>query len=112
MEGSVDRETQRGQVLPTETAECLAQRSDLWIFAYGSLMWDPGFVYAEAQPALLKGYHRSFCVYSRRHAARLSGPAWCLDSTAVARARVSPTACRRPTWLRRCIISGIARCRV
>ena len=40
---------------------------DLWIFAYGSLMWDPGFAYAEAQPALLKGYHRSFCVYSHRH---------------------------------------------
>jgi glutathione-specific gamma-glutamylcyclotransferase len=67
MEGSVDREMQRGRVLPTEIAECVAQRSDLWIFAYGSLMWDPGFVYAEAQPALLKGYHRSFCVYSHRH---------------------------------------------
>jgi cation transport protein ChaC len=41
--------------------------SDLWIFAYGSLMWDPGFPYCEAVPALLRGHHRSFCVYSRGH---------------------------------------------
>ena len=67
MEGSVDREMQRGRRLPTEIAECLAQRSDLWIFAYGSLMWDPGFAFIEAAPALLRGYHRRFCVYSHRY---------------------------------------------
>jgi cation transport protein ChaC len=50
-----------------EIAECLALKSDVWIFGYGSLMWDPGFAYVEAQPALLQGYHRSFCVYSHRH---------------------------------------------
>jgi glutathione-specific gamma-glutamylcyclotransferase len=50
-----------------EIAECLAGRSELWIFAYGSLMWDPCFAYGEAQPALLRGYHRSFCIYSRRY---------------------------------------------
>ncbi len=37
---------------------------DIWVFAYGSLMWDPGFEYLEAAPALLRGYHRAFCVYS------------------------------------------------
>jgi len=40
---------------------------DLWIFAYGSLMWDPGFPFEEARPALLRGYHRSFCLYSHRY---------------------------------------------
>jgi len=45
----------------------LAWESDLWIFAYGSLMWDPGFPYCEAVPAVLPGHHRSFCVYSRSH---------------------------------------------
>jgi len=45
----------------------LAWESDLWIFAYGSLMWDPGFPYCEAVPALLRGHHRSFCVYSHGH---------------------------------------------
>ncbi len=37
---------------------------DFWIFAYGSLMWNPGFPYREARPALLRGYHRGFCLYS------------------------------------------------
>src|SRR5260370_1055095 len=68
MEGSLDTERPlRAGALPPEIAECVAQRRDPWIFAYGSLMWDPGFAYAEAQPALLRGYHRSFCVYSPRH---------------------------------------------
>lgn len=41
--------------------------SDVWIFAYGSLMWDPGFPFEEARPALLKGYHRALCLYSTRY---------------------------------------------
>ena len=36
----------------------------LWVFGYGSLMWRPGFAHEAAQPALLRGYHRAFCVYS------------------------------------------------
>jgi len=40
---------------------------DLWLFAYGSLMWDPGFPFEEARPALLKGFHRAFCLYSMRY---------------------------------------------
>ncbi|MBI4184860.1 MAG: gamma-glutamylcyclotransferase [Proteobacteria bacterium] len=27
-------------------------------------MWRPGFAFVEARPALLRGYHRAFCVYS------------------------------------------------
>jgi cation transport protein ChaC len=50
-----------------EIADCLARACDVWIFGYGSLMWDPGFAYVEAQPALLRGYHRRFCVYSHRY---------------------------------------------
>jgi cation transport protein ChaC len=37
---------------------------DIWIFGYGSLMWNPGFPFAEARHARLSGYHRAFCVYS------------------------------------------------
>jgi glutathione-specific gamma-glutamylcyclotransferase len=40
---------------------------DLWVFGYGSLMWDPGFDYARSEPALLRGYHRAFCVTSTRY---------------------------------------------
>lgn len=35
-----------------------------WVFGYGSLMWRPGFAYEDAQPATLRGYTRSFCIYS------------------------------------------------
>ncbi|MEE8549574.1 MAG: gamma-glutamylcyclotransferase [Alphaproteobacteria bacterium] len=42
----------------------MKQSGEVWIFAYGSLMWDPGFAYLEAAPALLRGYHRAFCIYS------------------------------------------------
>jgi len=37
---------------------------EFWIFAYGSLMWDPGFPFEESAPALLRGWHRSFCLLS------------------------------------------------
>lgn len=37
---------------------------DLWVFGYGSLMWNPGFDFAEQQPAWLMGWHRAFCLYS------------------------------------------------
>jgi cation transport protein ChaC len=40
---------------------------DLWVFAYGSLMWDPGFPHLDSVPALLRGYHRSFCIWSNRY---------------------------------------------
>lgn len=40
---------------------------DLWIFAYGSLIWDPCFVPAERMTARLTGWHRSFCMKSVRY---------------------------------------------
>jgi glutathione-specific gamma-glutamylcyclotransferase len=40
---------------------------DLWVFGYGSLMWNPEFEYADKQLVLLRGYHRSLCVSSTRH---------------------------------------------
>ena len=40
---------------------------DVWVFGYGSLMWRPGFDYEEKVPALLRGYHRRFCIYSHHH---------------------------------------------
>jgi cation transport protein ChaC len=40
---------------------------DLWIFAYGSLMWRPGFSYLERVPGRLTGLHRALCVFSFVH---------------------------------------------
>ena len=41
--------------------------TDLWVFAYGSLMWRPGFAYLEVVPAKLFGAHRALCVWSVAH---------------------------------------------
>lgn len=35
---------------------------DLWIFGYGSLMWDPGVYFDEVRIAQVPGYQRSFCL--------------------------------------------------
>ena len=39
----------------------------MWVFGYGSLLWNPGFDPAEAVVAHLQGYHRSFCMLSIHH---------------------------------------------
>jgi cation transport protein ChaC len=38
---------------------------DLWVFAYGSLMWDPAIHIVEIRTATLHGFHRRFCLKSR-----------------------------------------------
>lgn len=38
-----------------------------WVFGYGSLMWRPGFPYAERKAARLSGRRRAFCIYSVHH---------------------------------------------
>lgn len=40
---------------------------EIWIFGYGSLMWRPGFAFADAVPARLAGFSRHFCVTSVHH---------------------------------------------
>jgi cation transport protein ChaC len=39
----------------------------IWVFGYGSLIWKPGFDYAERILATLPRYHRSFCMASVEH---------------------------------------------
>jgi len=39
--------------------------SPFWIFAYGSLMWNPKFAWDARHVATIRGYHRSFRLWSR-----------------------------------------------
>src|SRR5512134_3803459 len=37
---------------------------DLWVFGYGSLLWNPLLDHDERRPATLRGFHRRFCLWS------------------------------------------------
>ena len=39
----------------------------MWVFGYGSLLWNPGFEIDEKQIGLMHGYARSFCMRSIHH---------------------------------------------
>lgn len=39
----------------------------MWVFGYGSLLWNPGFPVARQVKAHLPGYARSFCMRSIHH---------------------------------------------
>lgn len=47
--------------------ESLHIEGDIWVFGYGSLMWNPGFPHLDTCEAMLHGWHRAFCVYSHRY---------------------------------------------
>jgi cation transport protein ChaC len=38
------------------------QAGPLWVFAYGSLIWNPEFAFTEFTRAVAHGWHRSFCL--------------------------------------------------
>lgn len=38
----------------------------IWVFAYGSLLWNPGFDFIERRTATLRGWHRAFCMQLSR----------------------------------------------
>lgn len=49
-------------------------QGSLWVFGYGSLIWDPGFPVAERQIGRVTGWHRSFCMRSIHHRGTVEAP--------------------------------------
>ncbi len=49
------------------TAFDIRPEDDIWVFAYGSLMWNPDFVYEDVKSAHICGYHRRFCIKCDYH---------------------------------------------
>lgn len=37
--------------------------ADVWLFGYGSLMWNPALHFAERVPGSVRGWHRRFCLW-------------------------------------------------
>ncbi len=37
----------------------------IWVFAFGSLIWNPAFHFVERRTARIHGFHRQFCLWSR-----------------------------------------------
>lgn len=71
------REAQRSEAL----AGCWDR--DLWVFAYGSLMWDPGIRFAEVRRAYVPGYARRFIlkdIYGARGTSKMPGLMAALDT--------------------------------
>lgn len=44
------------------TLACRPDHSPVWIFGYGSLMWNPIFESEETAEGTLRGWHRAFCL--------------------------------------------------
>jgi cation transport protein ChaC len=38
---------------------------DVWVFGYGSLIWNPAFDFVERRVALVRGWHRRFCLWMK-----------------------------------------------
>jgi len=57
-------EAARAQSLTAALAARPEPASDIWVFAYGSLMWHSGFPHAQVEPARLDGWHRAMCVWT------------------------------------------------
>lgn len=56
----------------------------MWVFGYGSLIWNPEFPVAEARVARVRGWHRSFCMRSIHHRGTETAPGLVLALDAAA----------------------------
>jgi cation transport protein ChaC len=41
------------------------QPGRVWVFAFGSLIWNPAFHFVERRTARIHGFHRQFCLWAR-----------------------------------------------
>ena len=42
--------------------EALPPGGDMWVFAFGSLLWNRRFMHVEERPGIVRGWHRDFCL--------------------------------------------------
>ncbi|MDE0796948.1 MAG: gamma-glutamylcyclotransferase [Alphaproteobacteria bacterium] len=65
LEGVMKRNTREFRLAKRDEMIASAPDGDLiWVFGYGSLIWNPAFDYDEKRIGRLFGYHRQFCFWS------------------------------------------------
>lgn len=64
-----DHDVRRAELLASHPKD-----QDLWVFAYGSLIWKPACEVDAQRPALLRGWHRKFCLRLLRYRGSLECP--------------------------------------
>jgi cation transport protein ChaC len=47
-----------------DTLRAAPADGDVWVFGYGSLIWNPAFHFVEKRTARINGYHRRFCLWT------------------------------------------------
>ena len=52
------------EISKKKTLAQIPDGSDIWLFGYGSLMWNPTIEYDKRVPARVYGYHRQFCLWT------------------------------------------------
>lgn len=67
---------------------------DIWVFGYGSLMWNPGFDFVERRVAYLDGFARRFCMWSMHYRGTEAAPGLVLGLAAAPGARTRGAAFR------------------
>ncbi len=98
--------------LAPELEAMLARRAapagGLWVFAYGSLLWNPEFAFTEQRLGTVRGWHRRFCLLQRRYRGTPERPGLVLglDRGGICRgvafrlADTDPHATLMPVWRR------------
>ncbi|MEA1834108.1 gamma-glutamylcyclotransferase [Methylobacterium durans] len=89
---------------------------EIWVFAYGSLMWQPEFAVAERRIGLVRGFHRRFCLLQRRFRGTVERPGFVLaldrggtcKGVAFRLAGTDPMTTLMPVWRREMKGNGYA----
>ena len=66
-DAKIDLNLRSDAEIETAVEQTLSSRPDtpgLWLFSYGSLMWNPTFFYAERRKATLHNWQRHYCAWS------------------------------------------------
>ena len=48
-----------------QTLDARPRNEPVWLFGYGSLIWNPAIHFAERRTATIRGWHRAFCLATR-----------------------------------------------